>query len=267
MRRNEVKATAHFGTLLSAHGAGTLRLIRGYAVLLLALLPLAANAQDSAPIGAQVVARTTAQIGAPMSGQLIEFPLADGDTFAAGQILARFNCAQPEAAMARAKAEADKRADLYATQQSLKALNAYSRVELKTAQNDVAVAQAELALARTSVANCVIKAPFAGRVANTSVRNFSFVQMGAPLMDILDDGTLELELIVPSRWLTWMVIGTPFNVRVTETAQGYDAAVTRFSGRVDAASQTIKVYGRIGVRAAGLLPGMSGTAHFPDAPK
>lgn len=218
-------------------------------------------------MGAQVVARTTAQIGAPMSGQLVEFPLADGDTFKAGQVLARFNCAQPEAAMARAKAEADKRADIYATQQSLKALNAYSRVELKTAQNDVAVAQAELALTRTTLANCVIKAPFSGRVANTAVRNFSFVQMGAPLMDILDDSTLELELIVSSRWLTWMTAGTPFKVQVTETGKEYDAAITRFSGRVDAASQTIKVYGRIGTRTEGLLPGMSGTAHFPDAPK
>lgn len=233
--------------------------------LLLAVMP--ARAQDSAPIGAQVVARTTAQIGAPMAGQLLEFPLADGDTFTAGQVLARFNCAQPEAAMARAKAEADKRADIYATQQSLKALNAYSRVELKTAQNDVAVAQAELTLARTSVSNCVIKAPFAGRVSNIAVRNFSFVQMGAPLMDILDDSTLELELIVPSRWLTWMVVGTQFKVKVTETGHDYDASVTRFSGRVDAASQTIKVYGRIAVRGDGLLPGMSGTAQFPGAPK
>ncbi|MCX7380168.1 MAG: hypothetical protein NT133_01845 [Alphaproteobacteria bacterium] len=79
---------------------------------------MAVLAQDGAPIGAQVVARTMAQIGATMAGQLLEFPLADGDTFAAGQLLARFNCAQPGAAMARAKAEADKRADIYATQQS-----------------------------------------------------------------------------------------------------------------------------------------------------
>lgn len=240
----------------------------GAAMILAASGPASrAQSPESAPIGVQVVARTTAQIGAPMSGQLVEFPLADGDTFAAGQVLARFNCAQPEAAMARAKAEADKRADIYATQQSLKALNAYSRVELKTAQNDVAVAQAELTLARTTVTNCVIKAPFAGRVSNTAVRNFSFVQMGAPLLDILDDSTLELELIVPSRWLTWMAVGTPFKVRVTETAHEYDAAVTRFSGRVDAASQTIKVYGRIGAHTEGLLPGMSGNALFPGAPK
>jgi RND family efflux transporter MFP subunit len=222
---------------------------------------------SEAPIGVQVVARTTAQIGAPMSGQLVEFPLADGDSFTASQVLARFNCAQPEATVARAKAEADKRADIYATQQSLKALNSYSKVELKTAQNDVAVAAAELQLARTTVANCLIKAPFGGRVSNAAVRNFQFVQMGAPLLDILDDTSLELELIVPSRWLAWMAIGGGFKVHVTETARDYEATLTRFSGRVDPASQTIKVYGRIAASTAGLLPGMSGTAAFPAAPK
>ncbi len=221
---------------------------------------------EQPPIGVQIVARTTAQIGAPMAGQLLEFPLADGDAFAAGQLLARFNCAQPEAAIARAKAEADKRADIFATQQSLKALNSYSKVELKTAQNDVAVAQAELALARTTVANCTIKAPFAGRVSNIAVRNFSFVQMGAPLLDILDESTLELELIVPSRWLAWLAPGAGFKVRITETNRDYDATLTRFSGRVDPASQTIKIYGRIPATPPGLLPGMSGTAVFPSAP-
>ncbi len=243
-------------------------MLAGAVALLAATTAFAApDTPSDAPIGVQIVARMTAQIGAPMSGQLVEFPLADGDTFSAGQLLARFNCAQPEAAMARAKAEADKRADIFSTQKSLKALNSYSKVELKTAQNDVAVAAAELQLAHATVANCLIKAPFAGRVSNAAVRNFQFVQMGAPLLDILDDGTLELELILPSRWLAWMTAGTTFKVHITETARDYDAALTRFSGRVDAASQTIKAYGRIAAKTDGLLPGMSGTAVFPGAPK
>jgi RND family efflux transporter MFP subunit len=223
--------------------------------------------QAGAPIGVQVVARTAAQIGAPMSGQLTDFPLADGDVFTAGQVLARFNCAQPEAALARAKAERNKRRDLLSTQNSLKALNAYSKVELRSAQNDVAVAEADLALAQTMVNNCVVRAPFAGRVSNVAVHNFQSVQMGAPLMDILDESTLELELIVPSRWFAWLKPGGRFEVRVNETNKDYAAEVTRFSGRVDAASQTIKLYGRIVAGGTDLLPGMSGTAQFPDAPR
>lgn len=227
----------------------------------------AVTSAEALPVGAQVVARTTAQIGAPMAGQLVEFPLEDGDTFKAGQLLGRFNCAQQEATVGRERAELERRRDMLSTQQSLKALNAYSKADFKTAQNDVAVAQAELAVAQTMVANCVVTAPFSGRVANIAVHNFQFVQMGAPLMDILDDHDLELELIVPSRWLVWLTAGTRLRVQIGETQGTYDARITRLSGRVDAASQTIKVYGRIDGPGPALLPGMSGSASFPDAPK
>jgi RND family efflux transporter MFP subunit len=243
------------------------RLSLSIAALLLAGFAIRAQAEDAAPVGAQIVARTIAQIGAPMSGQLIEFPLSDGETFQAGQLLARFNCAQQEAAQGRARAELEKRRDIMATQQSLKRLNAYSQSDYKTAANDVAVAQAELAVAATAVANCVIKAPFSGRVASITVHNHQFVQMGATLLDILDDRDLEVELVAPSRWMAWMAPGAKLHVDIVETQRGYDAHLTRMSGRVDAASQTIKVYARIDGAAANLLPGMSGSASFPDAPK
>lgn len=236
----------------------------------------AADPQPSSPpselsadthTGVQVVATTTTQIGAPMSGQLIEFPVTDGETFEADRLLARFNCAQQEAALARAKAEVTKRQDILATQQSLKALDAYSKLDFKNAVNDVALAKAELGLTQAAIANCVVKAPFAGRVANIAVHNYQFVQAGAPLLDILDDKHLELELIVPSRWLVWLHPGIDVQVKITETQKVYDGTITRLSGRVDAASQTIKVYAQIKGGAPDLLPGMSGVGQFPSAPE
>lgn len=41
------------------------------------------------PVGVQVTARSTAVIAAPMAGQLMEFPAADGDSVKEGQVLAR----------------------------------------------------------------------------------------------------------------------------------------------------------------------------------
>ena len=165
----------------------------------LAMTPAIAVAQTSAsalpagsldpavaPIGVQVTARSTAVISAPMAGQLVEFSPADGDGIREGQLLARFNCAQQEAVLARAQAELTKRQDLLKTQQALKSLNVYSRAEFATAQNDVGVAAADVAVAQTAVENCVVKAPFPGRVAATAVRNHQFVQAGAPLLDLVD---------------------------------------------------------------------------------
>ena len=224
-----------------------------------------ATASTAQPIGVQVTARSTAVIATPMSGQLVEFPAADGDPVKADDVIARFNCAQQEAMLARAKAELTKRQDLLKTQQALKALNVYSKAEFATAQNDVGVATADVSVAQTAVENCAIKAPFDGRVAATSVRNHQFVQAGAPLLDIVDDRDLELEFIVHSLWLAWLKPGAAARVHVSETNQEYDARITRISGKVDAASQTIKIYGRIASDTSALLPGMSGTAQFTGA--
>jgi RND family efflux transporter MFP subunit len=226
-------------------------------------MPLDAAGQ---PVGVQVAARSTAVISAPMAGQLVEFPAADGDGIREGQLLARFNCAQQEAVLARAQAELTKRQDLLKTQQALKSLNVYSKAEYATAQNDVGVAKADMAVAQTAVDNCVIKAPFSGRVAATSVRNHQFVQAGAPLLDLVDERDLELEFIVPSPWLAWLKPGAAARVQISETGQRYLVNVTRISGKVDAASQTIKIYGRIEGDTGALLPGMSGTAQFAGAP-
>jgi hypothetical protein len=97
------------------------------------------------------------------------------------------------------------------------------------------------------------------------VRNYQFVQAGSPLLDIVDDRDLELEFVVPSIWLAWLKIGAVETVQITETQKTYDSKITRISGKVDAASQTIKIYGRIDGDTSDLLPGMSGGAHFAGA--
>jgi RND family efflux transporter MFP subunit len=221
---------------------------------------------SAAPIAVQVVARSTAPLAAPMSGQLVVFPAQDGDAVEQGAEVARFNCAQQEAMRLRAHAELVKRQDLLGTQQALKSLNAYSKADFAAARNDVEVAKAELGLAQTAVDNCVLKAPFRGRVASTSVRNFQYVQAGAPLLDLVDERDLELELVVSSMLLVWLKTGADVQVHISETQRDYEATIIRISGRVDAASQTIKVYGRIVGDAPALLPGMSGVARFPSPP-
>jgi hypothetical protein len=64
---------------------------------------------------------------------------------------------------------------------------------------------------------------------------------GQALLDILDDSALELEFLVPSRWLSWLQQGTEFQVRIDETGKTYPAKVQRLAARVDPVSQSIKV--------------------------
>lgn len=82
-------------------------------------------------------------------------------------------------------------------------------------------------------------------------------------LEILDDRSLEVELIAPSRWLAWLKPGYAFTVHIDETDKTYPADITRVGGRVDPVSQTIKVFGEIRGEATELMAGMSGRANIP----
>lgn len=247
---------------------------------IVAMLPFAAGAAPSplSDIGTdtgwhdvrvQVVAHNAASLGSPMSGRLAEFPLRDGDRFQQGQILARFVCNEQEGSLAHARAELAEKRTILATNSKLNSLGTGSGLDFHVAAAQVEEATADVQTATALVDNCAVKAPFPGRVAGVSVRPYQFVGVGQPLLEILDDRALDLELIVPSRWLTWLHEGTPFSVTVEETGRTYHATIDRLSGKVDAVSQSIKAYGKLTDPAPDLLAGMSGKASLapPPAPQ
>lgn len=100
--------------------------------------------------------------------------------------------------------------------------------------------------------------PFPGVTVEQKAREFQYAQPAQPLLDVLNDHAIEVELIAPSRWLSWLKIGTAFKVKIDETDKTYSARVTRLSGRVDPVSQSVKVIGEITNPAPELMAGMSG---------
>ncbi|HLZ67439.1 MAG TPA: HlyD family efflux transporter periplasmic adaptor subunit [Aliidongia sp.] len=211
-------------------------------------------------IRVQVVAETSASIGAPMAGRLVQFPLKDGERFTQGQVLARFFCAEKEGALGHARALLEGKRQVFASKQKLHNLGSSSEVEFQVAQAEVQEATADVTTAQALVDACVVVAPFSGRVSGVFTHNFQFLGTGAPLLEILSDKDLDLELIVPSLWLAWLKPGAAFDVAIDETGKTYPAKITRLSGKVDAVSRSVKVYGKIDGPVDALLPGMSGRA-------
>ncbi|AQU89171.1 efflux transporter periplasmic adaptor subunit [Komagataeibacter nataicola] len=210
----------------------------------------------------QVTTPMSAQISASMSGQLEKFPFRDGDHFHKGDVLAAFRCGQQKATLAHAHAEYIKRRGLLDVQNKMKALGQWSVSDLRSAAADEQAASADLEMASAVVAQCVIEAPFDGRVSNTMVHNYQYLSAGTPMLEILDDISLELSMIVSSMELRHLQPGTPFRVHILETDATYPATVSRVSGKVDPVSKTIKVYGKLTQAAPDLLPGMTGEARF-----
>lgn len=204
-------------------------------------------------------------IVAQMVGTVARLGGSLGASLRAGAELVRFQCAEPQARLAMYRAELQAAEEQYAAKQRLQSLSAAGDVEVSLARVAVDKARAQVGLGQAQVGPCVTVAPFSGRIARLHVREHQGVNIGQPLVDLVSDGPLEVRLNAPSRWLAWLRRGTVFSIEIDETGRTYPATVSAINARVDPASQSVEIEGRVDGRYAELLAGMSGNARFDPA--
>lgn len=220
--------------------------------------PEASAALASREIRAQLIPRRYTTLAAEIGAKINRLPLAEGASFKQGQLLVQFDCSLQQAQQAKAEAALMAADTNWKGNQKLAQLNSVGQVELDVSKAEMLKAQAEVAASRTLLGKCQVSAPFAGRIAEQKTREQQYVQPGQALMEILDDSALELEFIVPSRWLSWLRSGSAFQVSIDETGKTYPAKVQRIGARVDPISQSVKLTAVIDGRYGELIAGMSG---------
>jgi len=230
------------------------------AALLMATALAASEAPslDKQDIRAQLSPRRFTSLAAEIGAKIDRIAVREGETFKAGQTLISFDCTLQAAQSQRARASLSAADKLLAANRRLAELNSVGELELDTAEAEQQKARADLSLTDAPQSKCNVIAPFSGRVAEQKLREKQFVQAGQPILDIIDDSSLELEFIVPSRWLAWLKPGHQFRVRIDETTDTYPAKITRLGARVDPVSQSIKIAAVIDGRFPQLIAGMSG---------
>jgi RND family efflux transporter MFP subunit len=215
-------------------------------------------ALEKQDIRAQLAPRRYTTIAAEIGAKINRISVAEGGRFSAGQALVSFDCSLQQAQLQKAKAAQTAADRMFSANKRLAELNSIGKVELEVSEAEANKARAEVSLMNISLEKCHVAAPFSGRVAEQRVREQQFVQPGQPLLDILDDSVLELEFIVPSKWLVWLKPNLAFQVAIDETGKTYPAKVQRIGARVDPVSQSVKVSAVIDGKFNELIAGMSG---------
>ncbi len=247
-----------------AYGRIAMLSLAGCCAVAVALAETAAPAPGEQDPGVRVqfAALHETVLSSELSAKISEFPFREGDTFTAGQTLVSFDCSLYHAQLAKAEASAQAARETLGVSERLARLNSIGALEVQQASAKSKEADAEAAAMRATVGKCSLAAPFSGRVAKVSARRYQFVAPGQALLEILNTQQLELQMIVPSRWLVWLKVGGRFRVHVDELDQTFIGRVERLGARIDPVSQSISLAGRLDGSHAELLPGMSGIASF-----
>ena len=217
---------------------------------------------DSAVVRVLLAPAQETTLSSQLAGRVQAVSVNLGDRFNKGAVLVRFDCDEQTARLKMSQADLAAARESHEAKLRLQGLQQAGEVEVSLAASQADKSAAQVELVQAQVAQCIVEAPFSGRVVKVAARAFQGAAQGQALLDIVSDGPLKLRLNAPGAWVGWLRRGTRFEVQIEETGRRYMARVTAINGRIDPVSQTIEIEGTVDTRAPELLPGMSGTARF-----
>lgn len=207
-----------------------------------------------------------AVLSSELSAKVLEMPFRDGESFQKGDLLVRFDCSAYQAQFAASQAAMRAAQQELSQNRQLADMKSVGRNAVALSEARLAQASAESQVYQIQTSRCRVVAPFAGQVVSRKVQVSEYVSQGTPLIEIVDNRHLEINLLVPSRWLSALKAKQTFTFTPDETGVPLQAEVLRIGARIDESSQTLTLIGQVIKPDGSLLAGMSGNARFTETP-
>ncbi len=147
----------------------------------------------------KVSATRSVELGFEVPGKIIELPITEGQEVEEGEVLAKLDPADYEAA--RDAAESNRRAMRAAYNRAKKIFDqgAGSQAEIDETLRNIRVAEEDLKQAQKALDDTSLKAPFSGEIATKIADNFQNVQAKEPILLLQDISGLEMDINVPEQ--------------------------------------------------------------------
>lgn len=207
-----------------------------------------------------VRAEASATISSELVARIASMPFKVGQAFQAGDVLLTFDCRRYEAEFRAAEAEVKTQAIAVETHRKLLKYKATGTNDLAMAEAKHAQAVASADALRVRIGQCIITAPYSGRIVERTVDIFEMPQANAPLVRIVKDGQLEVDIIVPSQWSAHLKPGFEFSFKIDETDTVHSARILYPGALVDPVSRTMRLTANLLDPGSNVRPGMSGSA-------
>lgn len=231
----------------------------------------AGEIQRLLPLTGVLRAASQAIVKAKVAGELAEVLVKEGDAVKAGQVVARIDdtefrarLAEREAALQAARTQAAfaeqsrrKYEELLAKKFISETAYENYQTNAKVAMDQVRVAEAQLALAKKSLDDTLVRATIAGSVSERAVQRGDKASVDTRLLTIVDVSRLEFEAAVPAAEVPSIALGQQVRFQVEGfTAPDFTGAIVRINPATQAGTRSILIYVEIPNPSLALKAGM-----------
>ena len=233
--------------------------------------------QQGLPVSGTLRAVQSAVVKARVAGELMDLQVREGDSVQAGQVLARIDPTEYQRRLRQAEEQAEAaRAQIDIAQRqfdnnralvdqgfiSKTALDT-SLATLQSAQATYRAAQAGADVARKSLDDSVLRAPFAGVVSARLAQPGERVAIDSRVLELVNLSTLELEATLSGADSLGVRVGQTAHLTVEGRPDKLDARVQRINPSAQVGSRSVLVYlqlqGGPGLRQGLFAQGVVGT--------
>lgn len=196
-------------------------------------------------------------VTAEVPGFIAAINFEEGQRVRKGDVLIQLDQDQAEAELAAATARRDRIRSEFQSIQQLQQRGAATEKEFQDIRTELQEAEANARVAEIALADHTILAPFDGQVGLRQQSLGSYVQPGDPLTTLASVDPIEVAFELPEQDLGKLAAGLPVTVQPAAFGdRRFAGDVTAVDARVDPATRTVRVMGRLDNADGVLKPGM-----------
>jgi membrane fusion protein (multidrug efflux system) len=208
---------------------------------------------------AKLAADAEAPVVTRAEGQIVEILAEEGDSVAAGQVLARLDGERSRLQMLQSRANLEKATRAHDRQISLRERGLVSAASLEGLKFDVELLAATYELSKLNYEYTVIRAPISGVIASRIVKIGAHVNISDQLFGIADTSKLVAYRKIPQTELTQFSAGHRAHVRVDSMPNTtFEATIARISPTIDMRNGTFRATAYMTNTDGRIAPGMFG---------
>lgn len=227
--------------------------------------------QSGVPVSGSLEPKVDMTVGAPMAEQIVETFVEEGQRVEQGQPLVRFkdevvrataNSARADVATQRmqvniAVAESTRSEALLREGAIAPRDRDNTVLALNTARGRLALSEATLASAEDRLTTSTLRAPAAGVVSKRYLQAGDRVDMGKPVVDIVDTRVLQLTASVPVEYVASLAVGRAVTLRAAQLdSTPITGRISRINPTADEATRQVRIYVDIPNGAGRLMGGI-----------
>lgn len=196
-------------------------------------------------------------IRSEIAGRITAIRFKEGERATKGSVLLTINSEEFEAQLNQIKAVVELNKMNFERAQQLRPEGLIAERAYDEAQSRLKESEASLSLAKVRLEKSIIRAPFNGRLGLRQVSPGDFVQPGQAIVNLEDTDSIKVDFRIPEIYLARVEVGQAVQVGVdVYPNQLFEGKIYAIDSRIDNATRTVLVRGRVPNPAGALHPGM-----------